>query len=90
MLIDHVDQMRPLIASQLETTLRSSLIRGGLIRQVGSDKTELTILGREVLCAVLGEAADHMVRAGFFAEKVGFTLGHKTPLVAIAKEREYD
>lgn len=65
-LIDHACGPRPIIVSE-DFKSRNALLSRGLIRTPAHSArptyTELTELGRKVLCCVLGAYADALVRA---------------------------
>lgn len=68
LLIAHVDGPQPLTISH-ESMVRNALLARDLLRfdnraSLRPKSTHLTDLGREVLCAILGDYADALVRCG--------------------------
>jgi hypothetical protein len=84
-LIDHANGPQPIVIGP-DSATRSSLIARGLLRyethnrwKSPTHRTVLTEFGREVLCMVLGDYADALVRTNCLAEMPEIALMRPRP-----------
>lgn len=87
MLIAHIDGPQPVTTSGHEWSVRNSLHAKGLLAYpvggpINPTTTHITELGREVLCSILGDYADALVRCGALTENPPIILKHAPKIAA--------
>ena len=92
-LIDHIDGPHP-ISQGYETFVRNALEARGLVcfdlpQSLRPKTTIITELGREIVCAILGDYADALVRSGVIEKAPPIELEWSPPLQETNLAREW-